>query len=89
MEVHIRFLVASPLLVIAEVVVHWCMRPVLQEFLGRKWIPEDAMPRFEAAIAPAFRLRNSVLAEVLLIAFVYGVGILIVWRQDMALDTAL
>ena len=46
------------------------------------------MPRFEAAIASAFRLRNSVLAEVLLIAFVYGVGILIVWRQYVALDTA-
>ena len=46
------------------------------------------MPRFEAAIASAFRLRNSVLAEVLLIAFVYGVGILIIWRQYVALDTA-
>jgi hypothetical protein len=34
------------------------------------------------------RLRNSVLAEVLLIAFVYCVGILILWRQYMALDTA-
>jgi hypothetical protein len=29
-----------------------------------------------------------VLAEVLLIAFVYGVGTLIVWRQYVALDTA-
>ena len=45
------------------------------------------MTRFETAIASAFRLRNSVLAEVLLIAFVYGVGILIVWRQYTALDT--
>jgi hypothetical protein len=44
------------------------------------------MARFEAAIASAFRLRNSVLAEVLLIAIVYGVGILIVWRQYFALD---
>ena len=46
------------------------------------------MTRFEAAVASAFRLRNSVLAEVLLIAFVYGVGVLIVWRQYVALDTA-
>jgi hypothetical protein len=45
------------------------------------------MTRFESAIASAFRLRNSVLAEVLLIALVYGVGILIVWRQYFALDT--
>jgi hypothetical protein len=87
-EVHIRFLVALPLLIIAELVVHRRMRPLLQQFLERKLIPEYAMPRFEAAIASAFRLRNSVLAEVLLIAIVYGVGILIIWRQYLALDTA-
>jgi hypothetical protein len=69
-EVHIRFLVALPLLIIAELVVHRRMRPLLQQFLERNLIPEDAMMRFEAAIASAFRLRNSVLAEVLLIAFV-------------------
>ncbi len=87
-EVHVRFLVAMPLLIVAELVVHRRMRPLLQQFLERNLIPENAMTRFEAAIASAFRLRNSVLAEVLLIAFVYGVGILIVWRQYMALDTA-
>ena len=87
-EVHIRFLVALPLLIIAELVVHQRMRPLLRQFLERNLIPENAMPRFEAAVASAFRLRNSLLAEVLLIAFVYGVGILIVWRQYMVLDTA-
>jgi hypothetical protein len=87
-EVHIRFLVAMPLLIIAELVVHQRMRPLLHQFLERDLIPESAIMRFEAAIASAFRLRNSVLAEVLLIAFVYGVGILIVWRQYVALDTA-
>jgi len=87
-EVHIRFLVAMPLLILAELVVHRRMRPLVQQFLERKLIPENAMPRFEAALASAFRLRNSVLAEVLLIAFVYGVGILIVWRHYVALDTA-
>ena len=88
LEVHIRFLVALPLLIIAELVVHRRMRPMLQQFLERNLIPKDAMMRFEAAVASAFRLRNSVLAEVLLIAFVYGVGILIVWRQYVALDAA-
>jgi hypothetical protein len=87
-EVHIRFLVAMPLLIVAELVVHRRMRPLVQQFLERNLIPENAMTRFEAAIASAFRLRNSILAEVLLIAFVYGVGILIVWRQYLALDTA-
>ena len=86
-EVHVRFLVALPLLILAEMVVHRRMRPLLQQFLERNLIPENAMTRFESAIAPAFRLRNSVLAEVLLIALVYGVGVLIVWRHYVALDT--
>jgi hypothetical protein len=88
MEVHIRFLVALPLLIIAELVVHQRMRPLLQQFLERSLIPKDAMARFHAIIASAFRLRNSVLAEVLLIALVYGVGVLIVWRHYWALDAA-
>ena len=87
-EVHVRFLVALPLLIVAELVVHQRMRFVVKQFLERHLIPESAMARFDAAIASAFRLRNSVLAEVLLIAFVYGVGVLIVWRQYVALDTA-
>ena len=88
LEVHIRFLVALPLLIGAELVVHRRMRSLVKQFLERRLIPEDAMTRFEAAIASAFRLRNSLLAEIVLIAVVYGLGILIVWRQYIALDTA-
>jgi hypothetical protein len=88
MEAHVRFLVALPLLIVAELVVHQRMRFVVKQFLERNLIPESALTRFEAAIAAALRLRNSVLAEVLLIAFVYGVGVLILWRQYMVLDTA-
>jgi hypothetical protein len=87
-DVHIRFLVALPLLIVAELVVHQRMRFVVRQFLERNLIPESGLTRFEAAIASAFRLRNSVLAEVLLIAFVYVVGVLIIWRQYMALATA-
>jgi hypothetical protein len=87
-DVHVRFLVALPLLIVAELVVHRRMRFVVKQFLERQVIPESAMPRFDAAIASALRLRNSVLAEVLLIAFVYGVGVLIVWRQYGALAAA-
>jgi hypothetical protein len=87
LEVHIRFLVAMPLLIAAELVVHGRMRSLVKVFLERQLIPESAKTRFDAAIASAFRLRNSVLAEVLLIALVYVVGILVVWRHYMALDT--
>jgi hypothetical protein len=87
-EVHVKFLLVMPLLIAAELVVHERMRSVLKVFRERNLIPASAMPRFDAAIASAVRMRNSVLAEVLLIAFVYGVGILIVWRQYTTLDTA-
>jgi hypothetical protein len=87
-EVHIRYLVVLPLLIGAELVVHRRMRSVVEVFLERRLIPDSAMPRFDAAIASAFRWRNSVLAELLLIVLVYGVGILIVWRQYMALDAS-
>jgi hypothetical protein len=88
LDVHIRFLVALPLLIVAELVVHQRMRFVVRQFLERNLIPESGLPRFDAAIASAFRLRNSVVAEVLLLAFVYVVGVLIIWRHYMALATA-
>lgn len=87
-EVHIRFLVTLPLLIVAELVVHQRMRPIGQSFLDRNLIPDDAMERFDAAITSAFRLRNSAFAEVMLIAFVYGVGVLIIWRHYTAINAA-
>jgi hypothetical protein len=87
-EAHVRFLIALPLLIVAELVVHDRMRFVVRQFLERNLIPEDAMPCFQQAIASAFRLRNSVAAEVLLIAFVYVVGILLFWRHYVALSAA-
>ncbi len=88
LEVHNKFLVILPLLIVSELVVHQRMRFVVRQFLERNLIPESALPRFDAAIASAFRLRNSVIAELLLIAFVYVVGVLIVWRHYAALSTA-
>jgi hypothetical protein len=87
-DIHIRFLVALPLLIVAELVVYQRMRFVVRQFLDRGLIPASASTRFEAAIASAFRLRNSVVAEVLLIAFVYLVGVSLLWRHYVALTTA-
>ena len=85
-EVHIRFLVAMPLLIVAELVVHRRMRLVVRQFLDRRLIPEDAMPRFDAAIATVWRLRNSMFGELLLVAFVYGVGVFVIFRHYAVLD---
>ena len=87
-ELHVRFLVALPLLVIAELVVHERMRAVVQLFRDRNLIPEHALAQFNEAIESSFRLRNSVVAELGLVAIVYGVGIQLVWRQFIALGSA-
>jgi hypothetical protein len=63
------------------------MRPVVEQFLERRLIPDGAIGRFEAAIVSAFRLRDSILLEVALIAFVYAVGILVIWRRYAVIDT--
>jgi hypothetical protein len=88
LELHIRFLVAVPLLILAELVVHRRMRTILQQFRERNLVPENEQSRFEAAIASAFRLRNSTFAEVLLIVFVYVVGIEVIFKHYTLLNAA-
>lgn len=79
--VHARFLLAMPLLIVAELVVHQRMRSVVSQFLERQLVPEGAMPRFHAAIASALKLRDSVFIEAALVALVYAVGVQVVWRH--------
>jgi len=87
-ETHVRFLVVVPLLLAAELIVHRRLLGVARIFLERGLIPAAAMPRFDRAVTSAFRMRNSLLAEVLLVALVYAVGVFIVWRRYTVLDTS-
>ena len=85
-ETHVRLLIAAPLLLLAEVKVHRELPPIVGRFVQDGLIPDAARPQFDAAIASALRLRNSVVAELLLIVFVYSVGMPFVWRDQVALD---
>lgn len=85
-DLHTRLLVALPLLLLAEVFVHQRMRLVARQFLERGMIPDAQRTMFDAAIASAMRLRNSITAELLLIAFVYFVGAGVVWPTQLSLD---
>jgi hypothetical protein len=87
-EVHVRFLVALPLLVAAELLVHMRLRVVAQEFLARGLVPADAVERFRNCVRSAFRLRNSVAAELVMLALIYALGIPFLWRQFGAFDVA-
>ena len=84
-ETHLRLLIAVPLLILAEVRVHRVLPQIVQLFVERGLIPDAARPQFDAAIASAMRLRNSVVPELLLIVFVYSVGVPFVWRNQLAL----
>lgn len=73
-EMHVRFLVALPLLVAAELLVHQRMRLIVGQFIDRDIITEAVLPKFKEVIASALKLRNSVAIELILfiLAFVAG-----------------
>jgi len=87
LEVHIRFLLALPLMIIAELVVHQRMLSVVNQFQERNLIPENALDQFRKAIASAFRLRNSRFAESFMLVIIYVIGYNVVWQQSMAVET--
>jgi hypothetical protein len=74
-EVHVRFLVALPVLVAAELIVHSRIRPVVRRFVERRIVLPRDLPRFHSAIESAIRLRNSIRVEVGLLLFVYTFGL--------------
>ena len=83
---HTRLLLALPLLISAELVVHRASQGLLGEFVRRGIVPNASLARFDAAIASAQRLRNSAVAEVLLVIIVYALGVLYVWPRFAALS---
>jgi hypothetical protein len=74
-EVHVRFLVALPVLLIAEIIVHWRLKPVVHRFIERRIVVPEDMPRFDRAIQRAVRLRNSNMVEIGLVVLVYTLGL--------------
>ena len=87
-EMHARLLLAMPLLIAAELIVHRQLRPIVAQFVERGLIPDAARPAFDAAVASAMRLRNSIWAEAVLIVLVYGIGVALLWRTFIALDVS-
>ena len=86
-EGQVRFLVALPVLIAAELIVHSRIRPVVRAFLARRIVRQQDMPGFLAAIDSATRLRNSVPVEIGLLVFVFTIGQWL-WRSQIALDTS-
>ncbi len=86
LSAHFRFLVALPCLLAAESAAHDLIGPRIGEFLKRKIIRENDVPKFNAAVDSAHRMRDSVLIEAVLLAVVYSLG-LWVWSSQVATGT--
>lgn len=83
-EAYARFLGALPLLVLAEIPVHQRIGVAVEQFRERNIVAADALPRFEAAIARARGLRNSITAEVVLLLAVFVLSPML-WMRALAL----
>jgi len=73
-EMHARFLVALPVLIGAEFLVHRRLRPVVAQFLERNIITEAVLPKFKAVIDSAMKLRNSTALELILFILIFVGG---------------
>lgn len=73
-EAQARFLGALPLLIAAELLVHKQLRGLIGQFVDREIIAEKVLPQFKEIIASSIKMRNSILAEIilLLLAFLGG-----------------
>lgn len=80
---HARFLVALPLLIVAEVVVHLRVGEIVSQFRERALIAPSDETEFDGAIATARAWRNSVTAELILLVAAFGLHW--VWVQHTAL----
>jgi hypothetical protein len=85
-EMHLRLLVALPLLLAAELTVHRWTRDGISQLLGQSIIPEHEQARFRRAVDSAMALRNSLPMEIALLATVYVVGIGYVWNVHLKLE---
>jgi hypothetical protein len=83
-EMHVRLLVALPVLIAAELLVHSRIRPIVKAFLARRIVRRQDLPKFVAAIDSAMNLRNSVPLELGLLALVFSLGQWS-WRSQAAL----
>jgi hypothetical protein len=86
-EVHARFLIALPVLIFGELVVHSRITPIVRRFYERRIVPAKDLPRLDRAIESAVRLRNSIPAEAGLILLVYTFGLWL-WNGRIPIQSA-
>jgi hypothetical protein len=69
--VNVRFLIALPLLILAEVRIDRRLRITVKHFLKSGLVKESELPSFEAILERITRLRDSVLPEIVMLIAAY------------------
>ena len=71
---HTRFLLAAPLLLLAEIVIGPRIAEAAEHFVTAGILGEKDFPEFDAAVEDGLRLRDSVLAEIILVVLAYSIS---------------
>lgn len=87
LEVQVRFLVALPLLILAERIIHERLRPAVRLFVEKEIVRPEDRARFDEIVASTMQWRNSLVAELALLAFVFTGGHAL--AETLAVDEAI
>jgi hypothetical protein len=86
-EVHVRFLIALPILIAAELLVHSRIRSVVGRFVDYRIVLPRDLPHFHQAIQSAIKLRNSIPLEAGLFLCIYTLGLWL-WHSRIAINVS-
>jgi hypothetical protein len=86
-DVQVRFLLALPLLIAAEVIVHRRFRAIVEQFEERNLVAPSDRRSFDAIISASMQLRNSVAIELGLFVLSFAMGYWL-WRSQANLHVA-
>jgi len=84
LDAQVRLLVALPLLILAERIVHERLRPAVTLFVEKGIVRPEDRARFDGIVASTMRWRNSLVLELGLLAFVFTAGHAL-WVEGLAL----
>ncbi len=87
LDVHVRFLLALPLLIAAEPIVHQWLRAVVAQFKERDIIAPGYRQSFDEIVSGTMRLRNSMAIEIGLLVIAFTV-LYWLWRSQVSLEAA-
>lgn len=73
-NVHAKFLISLPLFIAAELIVHHRLRPAVLQFRDAGLITPEDLERFAAVIRSMWRMRNSVVAEIVMLVLAFLPG---------------